>query len=117
LSMGRALAAAFVADPAVIAEVDRILRPMAAIYIVSGPVLVLGVYFQAIGQPARAALLTMVKPFILLPVLVTVAAAMLGAEAVWFAYPLADALAATIAAFVLVASLKARDAPGIGLTQ
>lgn len=116
LSQGTVVGAAFVADPDVIGEVGRLLRPMAAVYFFSGPVLVLGLYFQAIGQPARAALLTMVKPLILLPVLVTIAAAMLGADAIWFAYPLADGVAAVIATLVLAVALKAQGtAAGIGL--
>ncbi|MCM2395066.1 MATE family efflux transporter [Rhizobium sp. S95] len=115
LSKGTVVGAAFVADPDVIGEVGRLLRRMAAVYLFSGPVLVLGLYFQAIGQPARAALLTMVKPLILLPVLVTIAAAMLGADAIWFAYPLADGAAAVIATLVLAVALKARGTAGIGL--
>ena len=115
LTRGTVVGAAFVADPDVIGEVGRLLRPMAAFYLFSGPVLVLGLYFQAIGQPARAALLTMVKPLILLPVLVTIAAAMLGADAIWFAYPFADGVAAVIAILVLAVALKARETAGIGL--
>ena len=114
-STGTVVGAAFVADPDVIGEVGRLLRPMAAVYLFSGPVLVLGLYFQAIGQPARAALLTMVKPLILLPVLVTIAAAMLGADAIWSAYPLADGVAAIIATLVLSTARKARGNAGIGL--
>jgi putative MATE family efflux protein len=115
LSKGTVIGAAFVADPHVIGEVGRMLRTMAAIYLFSGPVLVLGLYFQAIGQPARAALLTMVKPFLLLPFLVAATVAMLGADAVWFAFPLADGVAAIIAAMVLTAALKAQGGDGIGL--
>ena len=115
LTRGTVVGAAFVADPDVIGEVGRLLRPMAAVYLFSGPVLVLGLYFQAIGQPVRAALLTMVKPLILLPVLVTIAAAMLGADAIWFAYPFADGVAAVIAILVLAVALKARETAGIGL--
>ncbi|MBD8553524.1 MATE family efflux transporter [Rhizobium sp. CFBP 8762] len=107
--------AAFVADPHVSGEVGRMLRPMSAIYLLSGPILVLGLYFQAIGQPARAALLTMVKPFVLLPVLVAATAAVLGADAIWFAFPLADGVTAIIATLVLAAALKARGDAGIGL--
>ncbi|WP_275791373.1 hypothetical protein [Pararhizobium gei] len=57
----------------------------------------------------------MVKPLILLPVLVTIAAAMLGADAIWFAYPLADGVAAIIATLVLATARKARGNAGIGL--
>ncbi|TCL74855.1 MATE family efflux transporter [Rhizobium sp. BK251] len=116
LSQGTVLGAAFVTDPDVVGEVGRLFRPMAALYLLSGPVFVLGLYFQAIGRPARAALLTMAKPFVLLPTLVTLIAAIWGADAIWFAYPLADGLTATIGTLVLAASLKARGAAaGIGL--
>ena len=115
LSEGTVVGAAFVADPHVSGEVGRMLRPMSAIYLLSGPVLVLGLYFQAIGQPARAALLTMVKPFVLLPVLVAATAAVLGTDAIWFAYPFADGVTAIIATLVLAAALKVRGEAGIGL--
>jgi Na+-driven multidrug efflux pump len=115
LSQGSVVGAAFVADPHASEEVGRMLRPMAAIYLFSGPVLVLGLYFQAIGQPDRAALLTMIKPFVLLPVLIAATAAILGADAIWFAFPLADAVTAIIAALLLATALKERRASGIGL--
>ncbi len=115
LSKGTVIGGAFVGDPDVIGEVGLVLRPMAAIYLCSGPVLVLGLYFQAIGQPARAALLTMVKPFVLLPVFVAASAAMLGADTIWFAFPLADGVAAIIGTLVLAAALKAGGDAGIGL--
>jgi putative MATE family efflux protein len=115
LSKGTLIGAAFVDDPDVIGEVSRMLRTMAVIYLFSGPVLVFGLYFQAIGQPARAALLTMVKPFVLSPVLVAATAAVLGADAIWFAFPLADGVVAIIAALVLAAALKERGDAGIGL--
>jgi Na+-driven multidrug efflux pump len=116
LSQGSVVGAAFVTDSDVVGEVGRLFRPMAAVYLFSGPVLVLGLYFQAIGQSARAALLTMAKPFVLLPALIAAIAAMWGADAMWFAYPLADGLTATIATLVLAAALKTRGAAaGIGL--
>lgn len=115
VSEGTVVGAAFVDDPDVIGEVGRVLLPMAAIYLFSGPVLVLGLYFQAIGQPARAALLTMVKPFVLLPALVAATAAVMGADAIWLAYPLADGLAAIVATLVFADALKARGDAGFGL--
>jgi Na+-driven multidrug efflux pump len=114
-SMGTVVGAAFVGDRQVIGEVGRMLRPMTAIYLLSGPVLVLGLFFQAIGQPGRAALLTMIKPFVLLPVLVAATAAVLGADAIWFAFPLADGVTAIIAMLALAGALKHRGDAGIGL--
>lgn len=115
LSQGRFLGAAFVSDPDVIGEVGPILRIMASLYLFSGPILVLGLYFQAVGQPARAALLTVVKPILLLPLMAVATTILLGGNAVWFAYPAADVLAAVVAGLVLMAAMKERGPGGIGL--
>lgn len=115
LSQGSALGATFVADAAVISEVSRILRIMAALYLFSGPTLVLGLYFQAVGQPARAALLTIVKPILLVPSLVGATTILLGGNALWFAYPAADVLAGVVTVLVLVAAIKERGTAGLGI--
>ncbi|WP_428699132.1 MATE family efflux transporter [Stappia sp.] len=106
----------FVADAAIAAHVAAILRPMAALYLFTGPVLVLALYFQAIGRPGPAAALTLVKPFVLCPVLVVGLAAVAGGKAMWLAFPVADALVAVMAAAIVIAALKARaQAGGLGL--
>lgn len=106
----------FVSDAAIAAQVAAILRPMAALYLFTGPVLVLALYFQAIGRPGQAAVLTLVKPFILCPVLVVGLAAVGGAEALWLAFPIAEGLVAVMAAAILFAALKVRaETGGLGL--
>ncbi|WP_337267457.1 MATE family efflux transporter [Oryzifoliimicrobium ureilyticus] len=115
IGAGSGLGAAFGDDPFVIDLIAHMLGTMSLLYLFTGPVLVLGLYFQAIGQPARAALLTLVKPLFLLPAFIIGAAALRGVAAVWFAYPLADGMAAMVAALVLAGVLKARHAPGLGL--
>jgi Na+-driven multidrug efflux pump len=101
LTQGRLIASAFIADAGVIEEVARILKPMAALYLFSGPVLVLALYFQAIGRPLQAGLLTLMKSFVLLPVTIIVIATFLDRTAIWFAFPIADGLTVAIAAVVL----------------
>ncbi len=101
LTQGRLIASAFIADAGVIEEVARILKPMAALYLFSGPVLVLALYFQAIGRPLQAGLLTLMKSFVLVPVAIIVIAALLDRTAIWFAFPIADGLTVAIAAVVL----------------
>ncbi|MGB6117741.1 MAG: MATE family efflux transporter [Mesorhizobium sp.] len=113
-TQGVAIGSAFVDAPAVIGETAHVLRLMAGAWALSGPVLVLGLYFQAIGQPARAAVLTISKPFILQPALIVLLAIVGGAGALWFAYPLADVVATLIALTVLVAAIK-RTVPEGGL--
>lgn len=106
----------FARDSAVVAEVGSILRPMASAYIFTGPILVLALYFQAIGQPARAAMLTLVKPFALSPLLIVCFATFGGGAAIWFAFPVADCLLAALATAILVPILKNRaPAGGFGI--
>jgi putative MATE family efflux protein len=110
LTGGRAIGAAFIGDPQVIDQVADILRPMGLFYLFTGPVLSLALYFQAIGQPQKAGLLTLSKAFVLLPALIGAFAAMKGAQAIWFAFPVADALAVIMAVALAVPVLKTAPA-------
>lgn len=87
---GQTVGGWFSTDPQVIAAFAHILRPMMAFYTVSGPVLVLALYFQAIGQPQRTAVLTLIRPWLLTPALVFLLSAGLGARGIWLAFPAAD---------------------------
>ncbi|PTX00347.1 MATE family efflux transporter [Pararhodobacter aggregans] len=87
----------FVTDPAVTGRVAGILRPTMALYIVQGPVLVLAMYFQALGLAGRTALLTLARPYLLMPVLIPGLGLTLGAGAIWYAFPLADLCLGTLA--------------------
>ena len=55
---------AFVDDPAVVAEVSRILPVIVALFFLAGPLMMIATYFQAIGDAGRAALLGLSKPFL-----------------------------------------------------
>lgn len=110
------IGAGFVGDAAVVAQVGAILRPMLTLYLFAGPVLVLALYFQAIGQPGRAAVLTLVKPFILSPVLIVAFVSTCGPGALWFAFPLADGVVLILAAILVTGDLaKGSGTPGFGL--
>ncbi|MBD9390332.1 MATE family efflux transporter [Agrobacterium sp. AGB01] len=102
LRQSHAVASIFMTDMQVIAEVSRIVRPMMALYLLSGPVFMFGLYCQAIGQPARAGLLTLTKSFILLPGLIIALALLTAANSIWFAYPAAEAIVTAIAIWLLV---------------
>lgn len=97
---GSSLAGWFSTDPAMIAAVAEILRPMLLLYAASGPVLVLALYFQALGQPGRTAALTLVKPWLLTPLLILSLSAGLGLSGLWLAFPVADAIILTLAAII-----------------
>lgn len=94
---GHALAGWFSDDPAVTTAVAQILRPMMLVYAASGPVLVLALHFQAIGQPGRTAALTLVKPWLLSPALVLLLSAILGVPGIWLAFPVADVVILALA--------------------
>ena len=112
LTGGHAIGAAFIGDAGVIATVAGILRLMAVFYLFTGPVLALAMYFQSIGQPQKAAVLTLSKAFVLLPVLIGALAATRGAGAVWFAFPLSDGVMAFVAAAIFITALKQQpDSP------
>ncbi|MEO8245082.1 MAG: MATE family efflux transporter [bacterium] len=104
----------FVTSPQVIGEVGRILSPMLSLYLFTGPVLVLALYFQAIGRPGRTAALTLIKPFALSPVLLAALGFFIGAKAIWFAFPIADGIIVATALGVVIATQRHGD-PGIGL--
>ncbi len=106
------LGAAFVADPAVVAGVATIVRPMVSLYLFAGPVLVLALYFQAVGRPGVTALLTLVKPFLLSPALVLALGLTSDLPAMWFAYPIGDGIVAAIALAVVALGISRRPADG-----
>ncbi|WP_121634738.1 MATE family efflux transporter [Tropicibacter alexandrii] len=91
LLAGETIGALFSDKQEVIAAVGAIMRPMTALYAVTGPILVLAMHFQAMGHPLRTAALTLVKPWFLTPALVTVLNAHSGLSGLWFAFPFADA--------------------------
>jgi putative MATE family efflux protein len=110
LSMGETIGRWFVAEPGVVLRVAEILRPMVACYLFSGPVLVLALYFQAIGEPAQSAALSLTKPFLLSPLLIAALGSLSGAGAIWFAFPIADSIILGIALMILIMHRGAQQA-------
>ncbi|KCZ47721.1 MULTISPECIES: MATE family efflux transporter [unclassified Hyphomonas] len=107
LAGGHIIGAAFIGNPKIIELVADILRPMGVFYMFSGPVLSLAMYFQAIGLPQKAGLLTLSKAFVLLPAMIAAFAVVKGAQAIWFAFPVSDALALVMATVLAIPVFKA----------
>jgi putative MATE family efflux protein len=117
-ALRHSLGAGFSADPAVTEALARILRPLLALYTATGPVLVLALYFQAIGQPGHAALLTLVKPFLLSPPLIFALSQTWGSPALWLAFPIADSLVLCLAATLTLKLLRfGKGRAGFALRQ
>lgn len=111
---GEMLGALFSDKQEVITEVGAIMLPMTALYTVTGPILVLAMHFQAMGHPLRTAVLTLMKPWLLTPVLVIVLNAHSGLQGLWFAFPVADA-ALLLVALTIVFRGRVFDAPSTTL--
>ncbi|MGS4987238.1 MATE family efflux transporter [Roseibium sp. RP-7] len=81
---------AFVDDPGVAAEVGRILPVIMALYFVAGPLFMVATYFQALGDAARAALLSLAKPYAFFLPLVFLMPVYFGEGGIWLSSPLAE---------------------------
>lgn len=101
VGFARPIALFFVGDEAVVADVARIMPVMVAMYLVSGPLILLGSYFQAIGDAGRAAILGLSKPYLFTMPLVAIYASNFGERGIWFATPTAEALLLVVAMLVL----------------
>lgn len=104
LFAGETLGALFSRDPEVVVAVAAILRPMTALYAVTGPILVLALHYQALGHPLRTAALTLAKSWIMIPALLIILGNISGIEGLWFAFPAADAVMLVIAVSLFFAS-------------
>ncbi|MGO4619710.1 MATE family efflux transporter [Ensifer sp. 2YAB10] len=112
VGFARPIGAAFVDSDAVIADVARIMPVMVAMYVLSGPLIMLGSYFQAIGDAGRAAVLGLAKPYLFTMPLVAFYASTFGEPGIWFATPTAEALLLAVAMLVLWQAARRRGAAG-----
>lgn len=114
---GATLGRWFSDDPAVITAIATILRPMLLLYASSGPILVLALYYQALGQPGRTAALTLVKPWLLTPLLVLTLSAFIGVSGIWLAFPIADTIILGLAAMIGRDALRRADPQAVTMEE
>lgn len=103
----------FVDDIAVITALARMMKLTVLLLVVTGPTLLVGFYFQAIGTPGRSAVLTLGKPFLFHPVLIFVMGPLWGADGIWLSSPMGDVIVLGIALVIWLRN--ARPYPGFGL--
>lgn len=96
-SLGRA----FVSDPQVVAKLAGILPVMVALFVVTGPLMMVSAHFQAIGDAPRAALLGLAKPYLFVLPLTFALPLTFGEAAIWWASPGAEALLLGLTGLVL----------------
>ncbi|MGR9162906.1 MATE family efflux transporter [Rhizobium leguminosarum] len=102
------LGAVFVTDPAIIAEVRRILPWTIGAYFLFGQMLILSSYFQSIGDAPRAAIFGLSRPYLLTLPLTFLLPFVFGEQGIWMVPVFAEAGMFILAFLVLSQNAKRR---------
>ena len=103
------LGASFVEEPDVIREVARILPILSAGFFLAGPLMMIAMHFQAIGDAGRAAILGLSKPYVFAIPLTFLLAYTLGEPGIWLAAPSAELLLLALTALALSKLARTRS--------
>lgn len=87
-----AIGGLFVEDPAVIAEIRRILPMTTALFFLAGPLMMTASYFQAIGSATLAAILGLTRAYAFAIPLTFLMPLLIGEPGIWVASPMAEFL-------------------------
>lgn len=100
---------AFVDDPAVVAEVARILPIIILPFFISGPLMMIAAHFQAVGDASRAALLGLSKPYLFAIPMTFLLASTIGETGIWTAGPVAEIMLLILTMAVLAHAARIRS--------
>ena len=89
---------------------ERALRLVFIVFPIVGFQVVLGNYFQAIGNAWKSALISMLRQVIVLVPLLFILPNYFGLDGVWYAFPLSDLVSATAAAIFLFYEIRRLNA-------
>lgn len=92
----------FVSDYKVIGEVARIMPITTVTYVLSAPLMVLGGYYQALGMAGSAAILNLVRTYVIGLPLLALLPMIFGEFGIWIAYPVGDVVMLGVVAVLLV---------------
>jgi len=102
LLVGReSVGAIFVSEPAVIAEIGRIVPFYVMFYFTLGPMMMIASYLQSIGDARRSALLSLARTYLFAVPLTFLLPPIMGETGIWLAYPAADFLLVVVTGLVL----------------
>lgn len=107
---------AFVDDLATVSEVARILPIMTIFFVISGPLMMVAMHFQAIGDATRAGLLGLSKPYLFALPLIFLFAEVFGEVGIWAAGPVAD-LCLLFLTMIVLAGMARRTSRRWGLFE
>ncbi|MGB0188447.1 MAG: MATE family efflux transporter [Aequoribacter sp.] len=101
LHLSASIGSWFVNAPEVITRVDHILPIWTAALSLMGPLMVVGMLFQSIGDAKRAAVMSIVKTYCFSIPLIFLLSQYLGVKTIWYSAPIAEVLALMVALIVL----------------
>ena len=97
-------------DHAQLVEVSaRALRITGGLFIFVGPQIIIGTYFQSIGQAKIASVVSLCRQMICLVPALLIMPLFFGLDGVWMSIPIADFTGCAVAAIFLFLSLRAED--------
>jgi len=96
------IGALFVDDPLIIAEFVRILPFTVMLMVLFGPLFMISMYFQAIGDAGRAALLGLSRTYLFSLPLIVLLPYQFGEWGIWYAGPVAEGLVLALTILVLM---------------
>ena len=102
------LGAIFVTDPAIVAEVRRILPWTIGAYFLFGQMLILSSYFQSIGDAPRAAIFGLSRPYLFTLPLTFLLPFVFGEQGIWMVPVFAEAGMSILAFLVLSQNARHR---------
>ena len=110
MGLSQPIGSFFVGDAAVVDDVARIMPVMVAMFFLSGPLMMIGTHFQAMGDARRAAILGLSKPYLFTIPQAVVLASTLGERGIWLATPIAEILLLVVAVSILWQTARQRSA-------
>ncbi|GHB37786.1 MATE family efflux transporter [Pseudovibrio japonicus] len=110
------LGAIFVDDATIIAEVTRITPIVTMVFFLGGPLMMIAIFFQAIGDAARSGILMLSRTYLFaIPLTLLVPYAM-GETGIWYSTVLAEILTLGLT-FIIVLAYKKTQAPAIAIAS
>lgn len=103
------LVSIFTDHPQLVEVSARALRITGGLFICVGPQIIIGTYFQSIGQAKIASIVSLCRQMICLVPALLILPLFFGLDGVWLSIPLADFMGCTVAAFFLFFALRAED--------
>lgn len=90
---------------------EHALRLCGMLFIFVGPQIIIGTYFQSVGQAKIASLISLFRQMLFLVPALLIFPRFLGLDGVWLSLPFADLLGFLVASLILFLSLRAEDNP------